>query len=85
MGATLSNEQKAFYENVYQVSKAEIEETTNQIEKELAKVKEKITKLNAEKQAVRQVYEGACARLGIESEFEKADEGDVFEEEEVEE
>ncbi len=82
MATSLSDEKKVFYENVYQVSKSEIEELTGQIERELAKVKEKITKLNAEKQAVRQVYEGACSRLGIESEFEKADDDDVFEEEE---
>ncbi len=82
MATSLSDEKKVFYENVYQVSKSEIEELTGQIERELAKVKEKITKLNAEKQAVRQVYEGACSRPGIESEFEKADDDDVFEEEE---
>jgi hypothetical protein len=82
MAGNLTDEQKSFYENVYKVSKQEIESISAQIERELAEVKERITKLNAEKQAVRQMYEGACARLGVESEFEKADDGEVIEEEE---
>jgi hypothetical protein len=82
MAINLTDEQKSFYENVYKVAKQEIESISAQIERELAEVKERITKLNAEKQAVRQMYEGACARLGVESEFEKSDEGEVIEEEE---
>jgi hypothetical protein len=82
MASNLSDEQKSFYENVYKVAKQEIESISAQIERELAEVKERITKLNAEKQAVKQMYEGACARLGIESEFEKSEESEVIEEEE---
>ncbi len=85
MASNLTDEQKSFYENVYKVSKSEIEQITEQIERELAEVKERITKLNAEKQAVRQVYEGACSRLGIESEFEKNEDSEILEEEEEEE
>jgi len=82
MSTNLTDEQKAFYENVYKVSKQEIAPISSQIERELAEVKERITKLNAEKQAVKQMYEGACARLGLESEFEKSEENDVIEEDE---
>ena len=82
MASNLTDEQKSFYENVYKVSKTEIEQITEQIERELAEVKERITKLNAEKQAVKQVYEGACSRLGIESEFEKSEDSEILEEEE---
>ena len=78
----LNDEQKSFYDNVHKVSKSEIEAISVQIEKELAEVKERITKLNQEKQAVKQMYEGACARLGLESEFEKSDDSEVIEEEE---
>ncbi|MBN1551291.1 hypothetical protein JW979_07475 [bacterium] len=82
MAKNLSDDQKSFYENVYKVSKQEIEAISAQIERELAEVKERITKLNQEKQAVRQMYDGACARLGIESEFDKAEDSEVIEEEE---
>ena len=82
MATNLTSEQKSFYDNVYKVSKSEIETISAQIEKELAEVKERITKLNQEKQAVRQMYEGACARLGMESEFEKSEDNEVIEEEE---
>ena len=82
MLANLTDEQKSFYENVYKVSKQEIETISAQIERELAEVKERITKLNQEKQAVRQMYEGACSRLGIESEFDKSEESEVIEDEE---
>jgi hypothetical protein len=81
MASNLSNEQKSFYENVYKVSKQEIEAISSQIERELAEVKERITKLNQEKQAVRQMYEGACQRLGLESEFDKSEDSEVIEEE----
>ncbi len=81
MSTNLSDEQKAFYENVYKVSKQEIDTISAQIERELAEVKERITKLNQEKQAVRQMYEGACQRLGVESEFEKSEDNEMIEEE----
>ncbi len=84
MSNTLSDDKRKFYENIYDFSKTEIEEINAQIERELAKVKERITQLNAAKQAARQVYEGACARLGIESEFDKGEDNDVFEEEDEE-
>ena len=84
MASELTEEQRSFYDNVYKVSKQEIETISAQIERELAEVKERITKLNAEKQAVRQMYEGACSRLGIESEFDKSDDSEMLEEEEEE-
>ena len=45
-----------------------------ELEKELAAVKEKITRLNAEKQAARQIYDGACLRLGVENDLAKTEE-----------
>jgi hypothetical protein len=82
MASNLSDEKKSFYENVYKVSKQEIEAISAQIERELAEVKERITNLNQEKQDVRKMYEGACSRLGIESEFDKSEESEVIEDEE---
>lgn len=84
--SNVTNDQKSFYQQVYDTTRKEIEDISNQIEEELAKVKERITKLNNQKQAIRKMYEGACACLGIESEFDAADEGEEgFEEEEEEE
>ncbi|HPQ40551.1 MAG TPA: hypothetical protein PLV45_09280 [bacterium] len=81
----INDDQKAFYQQVYDKTRKEIEDISNQIEEELAQVKERITKLNNQKQAIRKMYEGACACLGIESEFESLDEGEEgFEEEEEE-
>ncbi|GEM_PF-232138 len=82
MAVNLTEEQREKYENIYKFSKGEIEAINAQIEKELAEVKDRITKLNAEKQAVKQVYEGACARLNIPSEFDKNEESDSIEDEE---
>ncbi len=64
----MTEKQKSFYENAIQVSKAEIDLLNEEIQKELAAVKERITKLNSEIKAVRQIYEGACAVIGAEPE-----------------
>ncbi len=67
----MSNENKAFYQQVHDQTKQEIEGITLRIEEELAKVKERITKLTNQKQALKKMHEGACAVLGIESEFDE--------------
>lgn len=84
--SNVTDEQQAFYQQVYDKTRKEIEDISIQIEEELAKVKERITKLNNQKQAIRKMYEGACACLGVESEFEALDEGEEgFEEEDEDE
>ncbi|MCD4652429.1 hypothetical protein K8T06_00665 [bacterium] len=83
--ANANNELNAFYQQVYDKTRKEIEDISSQIEEELAKVKERITKLNNQKQAIRKMYDGACACLGIESEFDTLDDGEEgFEEDEEE-
>ncbi len=67
--ASLSGDQKKFYESVLKTSKDEVDILNEEIQKELASVKEKITRLNAEIKAVRQIYDGACLRLGVENEL----------------
>lgn len=69
--AELTEKQKNFYQNTLEMTRQEIDDIDNEIERELAEVKERITELNQEKEAVRQVYEGSCARLGIDSELEE--------------
>jgi len=66
----MSEEQQAFFENARNMAKAKIDELRMEIERELAAVKERITKLNAEMRPLRQIYEGACQLLGLEGELE---------------
>ena len=44
-----------------------------EISAELAKVKDKLLELQQAKKAVKQIYDGACARMGIKSVMEVTD------------
>ncbi|MBN2056721.1 hypothetical protein JW905_17470 [bacterium] len=66
----LTDTQRKFYESALSTAKEEIEDLNSEIQKELAAVKERITKLNNEIKAVKQIYDGACRRLGIENDLE---------------
>jgi len=68
---SLTDEQKAFYENTLSVTRQEIEELDEAIERELAKVKDTLAELQAAKKAARQMYDAACQRLGIPNELEE--------------
>lgn len=67
---SLTDEQKAFYENTLTVTRQEIEELDEAIERELAKVKDTLAELQAAKKAARQMYDAACQRLGVPNELE---------------
>lgn len=68
---TLSDGQKKFYEDVLKQTKTEIEELENQIQEELAAVKQKIADLQGGQKAARQMYDAACLRLGIPNDLEE--------------
>lgn len=68
---SLTDEQKAFYENTLSVTRQEIEELDEAIERELAKVKDTLADLQAAKKAARQMYDAACQRLGLPNELEE--------------
>lgn len=72
---SLTDEQRSFYENTLSVTRQEIEELDEAIERELAKVKDTLAELQAAKKAARQMYDAACQRLGVPNELE-AEEGD---------
>lgn len=74
---TLNEEQRRFYENTLSVTRREIEELDNQIEAELAKVKDRLAELQAGKKAARQMYDAACLRLGVPNDLEAEEEGDA--------
>jgi gas vesicle protein len=68
--AALSDAQKQFYEEALKQTKQEIQELENQIQEELARVKQKIADLQAGQKAARQMYDAACQRLGIPNDLE---------------
>ena len=70
----LTEQQRKFYETTLQVTKQEISELKEQIEEELAKVKDRIQELQSAMSASRQMYEAACQRLGIPNDLDEDDE-----------
>ncbi len=69
----LTEEQKLKYEQTRQMAKVELDQIDKEIETELAKVKEKLLELQQAKKAIKQIYDGSCARLGIKSALEMKD------------
>jgi hypothetical protein len=74
---TLNEEQRRFYENTLSVTRREIEDLDNQIEAELAKVKDRLAELQSGKKAARQMYDAACLRLGVPNDLEAEEEGEA--------
>jgi len=68
----LTEQQKQRYETTRQMAKEELDSLDREIGEELAKVKERILELQRAKQAVKQIYDGACARMGVEPVMEVA-------------
>jgi hypothetical protein len=69
--AALSDSQRKFYEDALKQTKQEIQDLENQIQEELARVKQKIADLQAGQKAARQMYDAACLRLGIPNDLEE--------------
>ena len=69
----LSDEQAKIYKQTLEVTRLQIDQLNEQIEEELAKVKERLADLQARKNAARQIYDGACRMLGIENDLGPAD------------
>ena len=69
--SSLSDSQKKFYEEALQQTKKEIQDIEEQIQEELAKVKQKIADLQSGQKAARQMYDAACQRLGIPNDLEE--------------
>jgi ribosomal protein L11 len=69
----LTEQQKHKFEVTRQMAKEEMEALDKEISAELAKVKDKLLELQQAKKAVKQIYDGACARMGIKSVMEVTD------------
>jgi hypothetical protein len=73
--AVLTDSQRKFYEEALKTTKQEIQDLENQIQEELARVKQKIADLQAGQKAARQMYDAACLRLGIPNDLEEENSG----------
>ena len=74
----LSDAQRASFENMLSVTRQEITDLDQQIEEELAKVKERLAELQTAKKASLQIYDGICTRLGIPNDLEEEGDGEEF-------
>jgi ribosomal protein L11 len=69
----LTEQQKHKFETMRQMAKEELEQLDKEISTELAKVKDRLLELQQAKKAVKQIYDGACARMGVKSVLEVTD------------
>jgi hypothetical protein len=69
----LTEQQKHKFETTRQMAKEELELLDKEIGAELAKVKDKLLELQQAKKAVKQIYDGACSRMGVKSVLEISD------------
>ena len=66
----LTDQQRKMYEDVLTMSRQEINDLKDQIEEELAKVKDRIAELQNAINASKQMYGAACSRLGVQNDME---------------
>jgi hypothetical protein len=69
----LTDQQKQKFEIARQMAKEELEQLDKEINTELVRVKERLLELQQAKKAVKQIHDGACARLGVKSIIEMKD------------
>jgi len=74
--AVITDQQRKFYETTLQVTKQEISDLKDQIEEELAKVKDRIAELQNAINASKQMYAAACSRLGINNDMDDEEAGE---------
>ncbi len=60
-----NSERRKFWEQSLQVAREDITELDRQIEDELSKVRNRLIELQKARQATLQIYDAACARLGL--------------------
>lgn len=75
----LSDEQRKFYENNLEVIRSEVHDLKQQIEDELAKVRDRIMELQNEKKAALQMFSATCNRLGVTNDLKEEEEASVAE------
>ncbi|MFA6956142.1 MAG: hypothetical protein WC538_09745 [Thermoanaerobaculia bacterium] len=71
----LTDQQRKFYETTLDVTRQEISDLKDQVDQELAKVKDRIADLQNAINAAKQMYEAACNRLGVPNDLDDENEG----------
>jgi len=69
----LTEQQMKKFEQTRQMAKEELDSLDREISAELARAREKLLEFQQAKKAVKQIYDGACARMGIQSVLEATD------------
>ena len=69
----MTEQQRQKFELARQMAKDELEQIDREINGELAQIKERLLELQRAKKAVKLIYDGACARIGIRSMIEMKD------------
>jgi hypothetical protein len=69
----MTEQQKQKFELARQMAKDELEQIDREINVELTRVKERLLELQRAKKAVKQIYDGACARIGVRNMIEMRD------------
>jgi hypothetical protein len=61
----LTADQKAHYERVRKIAQEEMESFDREMAVELARIKKRLLELQEEKKVVKQIFDGASTRLGM--------------------
>ena len=69
----LTDNQKEKLDATRKMAKEELDQIDQEIASELSKVKEKLIELQQAKKAMKQIYDGACTRMGVKSTLEVTD------------
>ena len=69
----MTDQQRQKFEMTRQMAKEELDSLDREIASELARAKERLLELQQAKKAVKQIYDGACIRMGIRSVIEMKD------------
>lgn len=65
----LTEEQKRRYEETLGLAREELEHLDKELVTEVARAKQRLHDLQEAKRAVKLIYDGACARLGVPSDL----------------
>ena len=71
----MNNEQKTRYEAMKKMAKDELDHLDKELSEEVIRAKQRIEELQKAKKVVKQIYDNACALLGVKSVIEMKDYG----------
>jgi len=71
----MTSDQKTRYESMRQMAKDEMDHLDKELSEEVTRAKQRIEELQKAKRTVKQIYDNACALLGVKSIIEMKDYG----------